>query len=136
MSEEECWSQLRGNKLGRVVIQADGLPHIFPVNYSVGDHEIVFRTGPGTKLTHGPGSMSCFEVDTYDHASLAGWSVMAFGPLRDVTDEVDDASKALRDLPVHPVAPGKRAHWIAMRVASISGRRFTGGWVVPGAFYG
>lgn len=136
LSESECWSYLRGQELGRVTVAARGRVHVFPVNYAVGDGSIVFRTAPGTKLDDGPSSLSCFEVDGYSGHSLEGWSVMAFGRLEEITRAEDEPSVALRRLPIRPVAPGSRMHWIAMRVNEVTGRYFTGGWIVPGEFLG
>lgn len=136
MDDTQCWAHLHANRMGRLAINAAGRPNIFPVNYSAGDRALVFRTGPGTKLEYGPGSLSCFEIDGYDHVSQEGWSVMAFGRLREITNANDDGSINLRKLHVHPVAPGERLHWIAMEVEEVTGRRFSGGWIVPGNFYG
>ena len=136
LDDEESWTYLRANRLGRVGISVAGRLHIFPVNYAVGGHSIVFRTAAGSKLEHGPGQLTCFEVDGYDHGSLEGWSVMAFGRLEDITDATDEESAALRGLQIQPVAPGPRMHFIAMRVDEVTGRRFTAGWLVPGAYLG
>lgn len=136
LSIEECWRYLRSQHLGRVTITAAGRPHIFPVNYAIGGRTIVFRTAPGAKLEHGPGSITCFEVDGYNKTSLEGWSVMAFGILEDITGGDDARSRTLRHLPVRPVAPGIRMHWMAMRADHVTGRYFRSGWIVPGAFYG
>ena len=136
LTEEESWTRLRSQQLGRVCIVASGRRHIFPVNYAVGDRAIVFRTAPGAKLEHGPGSTTCFEVDAYDGHTLEGWSVMAWGILEEITDARDEQSRSLRTLPVHPVAPGTRPHWIALRVDKVTGRYFSGGWILPGAFLG
>lgn len=136
LSEEECWSHLRAARLGRVAIVAGGRPHVFPVNYGVHESWIVFRTGPGTKLSHGPGSSCCFEVDGFDQHSLEGWSVMAFGRLEDITEGNAQVAAELRKTPVQPAAPGPKAHWMAVKVDDITGRRFSGGWVIPGGFLG
>jgi uncharacterized protein len=136
LSPEQCWARLRTQRLGRVVITARDRPHLFPVNYATGERAIVFRTSPGAKLDHGPGTISCFEVDEYNPHTLEGWSVMAFGRLEDITDAADESSRALRDLPVHPVVPGSKLHWMAMRVEEVTGRHFASGWIVPGAFLG
>src|SRR5690349_9871029 len=94
---EDCWSYLRATKIGRVTIIAAGRPNVFPVNYMVAGQTIVFRTAPGVKLQHGPGSFTCFEVDGYDRSSTEGWSVMAFGRLEDISSATDAASQALRE---------------------------------------
>jgi nitroimidazol reductase NimA-like FMN-containing flavoprotein (pyridoxamine 5'-phosphate oxidase superfamily) len=50
VSEDECYNLLAGHNWGRLGVVADGQPLIFPVNYSLGDRVIAFRTAPGTKL--------------------------------------------------------------------------------------
>lgn len=136
MSEEECWVHLQGQQLGRLAIVMEGRPQIFPVNYATGEKSIVFRTDPGGKLTHGPGSVACFEIDGYDPHTREGWSVTAVGQLEEITAAEDPRSRALRELSVHPLAPGARLHWVAMHAENVTGRRFAAGWVVPGVFFG
>ena len=124
MDEAECWDRLRAHNLGRLGLVVGAEPLILPVNYSAGDHAIVFRTAPGTKLEHGPGSIGCFEIDGFDERTGFGWSVLVTGPISAVPE--DDT---LRRLPVHPLAPGKRRdYWLALRSWRISGRRFRAGW--------
>ena len=136
LGEDECWKYLRGQPLGRLAIVIAGRPEIFPVNYAVGGGVIVFRTAPGTKLAHGPGSGACFEIDGYERHAREGWSVVAVGHLEEITDAGDARSLALRQLEVDPMAPGARLHWIALHVEQINGRHFASGWVVPGGFLG
>lgn len=135
LGEAGCWSYLHSQRLGRVFIMVGGRPHIFPVNFGVHERTIVFRTAAGAKLDFGPGSMSCFEVDGYDQHLSEGWSVMAFGRLAEITDREDELSRSLRRLPIEPVAPGLRSHWIALHVDEVSGRYFSGG-IVPGGYLG
>jgi nitroimidazol reductase NimA-like FMN-containing flavoprotein (pyridoxamine 5'-phosphate oxidase superfamily) len=136
LSQDECWSLLRKHSIGRLAIVVEGRPRIFPVNYGVGDNTLVFRTEPGAKLTYGPGSAACFEIDEYDHRDLTAWSVMVVGVLDDITEAGDVRSRALRRIAVEPVAPGNRLHWLALNAEEVSGRRFRGGWMVPGHYFG
>lgn len=136
LGEAECWRHLRGEDLGRVGVTVDDQPLIFPVNYAVRKEWIVFRTAAGTVLHRAPGSPACFEIDGYDRGLREGWSVMAVGKLEEITDADDSHSQALRGLPVQPLAPGPRPHWIALRVSRVSGRQFTSGWIVPGNWLG
>ena len=133
---EDCWALLRENALGRVAIVVEGVPRIFPVNYAAADGSVVFRTEPGTKLEHGPGSRACFEIDGYDEAAAVGWSVMVVGVLADITNSKDERSRRLRHLPVEPAAPGARLHWLELAADEVSGRSFQGGWMVPGGYFG
>jgi uncharacterized protein len=134
--EAECWRHLRNEDLGRIGVTLDGQPLVFPVNYAVNKEWIVFRTAPGTMLHRAPGSPACFEIDGYDRGLREGWSVMAVGKLEEITESDDSHSQALRGLPVQPLAPGPRPHWIALRVERVSGRQFTSGWIVPGNWLG
>jgi len=92
LNEEHCWQYLQVHQLGRLAIVIGGRPQIFPVNYAVGEKAIVFRTEPGSKLAHGPGSVACFEIDGYDPHAREGWSVTAVGPLEEITDAEDARS--------------------------------------------
>jgi uncharacterized protein len=132
----ECWRHLRSEDLGRIGVTLDGQPLVFPVNYAVKKEWIVFRTAAGTMLHRAPGSPACFEIDGYDRGLREGWSVMAVGKLDEITEADDSHSQALRGLPVQPLAPGPRPHWISLRVDRVSGRQFTAGWIVPGNWLG
>ena len=136
LTEAECWSLLRQHDLGRLALVVAGWPRIFPVNYAVADWALVFRTQPGSKLAHGPGSPACFEVDAYDERTAGGWSVMVVGILEEITGREDERSRRLRRLPVQPRAPGRKDHWVALVADEITGRSFRGGWIVPGHYLG
>lgn len=136
LSEEQCWTYLRGQRLGRLAIVVDGRPQVFPVNYAVGERSIVFRTAPGAKLIYGPGAVACFEIDGYDQHAREGWSVVAAGHLEEITAAEDARSQALLRLHVDPAAPGARLHWIALNAEQVTGRHFASGWIVPGGFLG
>jgi nitroimidazol reductase NimA-like FMN-containing flavoprotein (pyridoxamine 5'-phosphate oxidase superfamily) len=136
LSDDECWEHLHSHQLGRIAIVVAGLPRIFPVNYAAGEGAIVFRSDPGSKLVHGPGSPACFEVDGYNRSSGVGWSVMVTGRLEDITGAADPVSVRLRSLSVEPLAPGRHLHWLALRADGVSGRIFRSGWAIPGAFLG
>lgn len=136
LSDEECWSLLRNHDLGRLAIVIDGRPRIFPVNYAAAENTVVFRTEPGAKLKHGPGSAAGFEIDGHDQRTSTAWSVMVVGVLENITDANDERSRGLRRLPVQPAAPGARLHWLALNAEEVSGRSFRGGWMVPGHYLG
>ena len=136
LSDDECWEHLHAHQLGRIAILVAALPRIFPVNYVADEGAIVFRSDPGSKLVHGPGSPACFEVDDYNPSSGIGWSVMVTGLLEDITAADDPVSARLRSLGVEPLAPGRHLHWLALRADNVSGRTFRSGWAIPGAFLG
>lgn len=136
LSQEDCWSLLRSHNLGRLAIVIEGRPRIFPLNYAAGEDTVVFRTEPGAKLQHGPGSAACFEIDDYDQRTSMAWSVTVVGVLKDITDATDERSRGLRRLAVAPVAPGPKLHWLALNADEVSGRSFRGGWIAPGHYLG
>ena len=102
----------------------EGRTEIFPVNYGIEGAVIVFRTSPGTKLEAVPKTAVAFEVDSWDRESGIGWSVVARGPAEEVTTSIGRVAEHLRRLPVSPVAPGERWHWLAIKPTEIAGRRF------------
>src|ERR1700680_1925788 len=89
LPEDECWALLRNHNVGRLAVVIDGGPRIFPINYAAADNALVFRTEPGAKREHGPGSVACFEIDEYDQSDSSAWSVMVVGDLEDITDAED-----------------------------------------------
>ena len=131
LTEEECWQCLRMNTFGRLAVIVNGRPEIFPVNYRSGSGAVVFRTGPGAKLASGPMTKSCFEIDSWDGRTGTGWSVVVHGTISEITGAGDDAAASLLRLPVQPVAPGERKHWLALCADTVTGRYFTSGPLAP-----
>ena len=52
LGRTECISLLGRSSLGRLAVVCEGLPLVFPVNFTLDGEAIVFRTDAGTKL-HG-----------------------------------------------------------------------------------
>lgn len=124
LDQEECTRLLREHRFGRVAFLHDGAPVILPVNYVYDEAAIVMRTRPGMKLDDSPLAVAAFEIDGVDPAGRWGWSVLAQGHAFEITSALDEDSARLRQLPVKPMAPGDRDHWLAIRSTRISGRRF------------
>src|SRR5262245_26329122 len=104
MDPAECLALLEAEDVGRLAIVQGRVPAIFPVSYVLDGRDIVFRTAPGTKLAHGPGSLAAFEIDHLDREARQGWSVVATGHLEEV-GPTDAATVArLRRLPLAPWA--------------------------------
>jgi nitroimidazol reductase NimA-like FMN-containing flavoprotein (pyridoxamine 5'-phosphate oxidase superfamily) len=122
--EQECLRLLGLHRLGRVAIDVDGRPQVFPVNYAVSGRVVAFRTAPGTKLANAPMSHVAFEIDDYDSTTGAGWSVMVKGIAYEITEALDPDSVEARRQLVRPMAPGQRDRWVAIRPDEITGRRF------------
>ncbi|HET7421685.1 MAG TPA: pyridoxamine 5'-phosphate oxidase family protein [Candidatus Dormibacteraeota bacterium] len=124
LSEEECRNLLARRNLGRVALTVDDQPEVFPVNYIADESTIVFRTAEGTKLRQAAKRRVAFEIDDWDPRAGVGWSVMVKGVAQDVTDALDRFGAALHALPVVPLAPGSREHWMAIYPSEVTGRRF------------
>jgi len=121
LTRAECFGLLETEHLGRLAVVDERGPVVFPVNYVLDRHTVVFRTEEGTKLYAAcRGIPACFEVDRTDAATRAGWSVVVRGEITEVTDPVELAR--LRELPLQAWARGARNHYIRMLPATLTGR--------------
>jgi nitroimidazol reductase NimA-like FMN-containing flavoprotein (pyridoxamine 5'-phosphate oxidase superfamily) len=126
LTKSECFGLLASGRLGRVAVVDDQGPVVFPVNFVLDRHTVVFRTEPGTKLhAAGRGSRVCFEADGTDAAGREGWSVIVRGEITEVTDPAELAR--LRALPLRVQAAGTRDHYVRILPAVLTGRRVTPG---------
>ena len=93
LSETECWNLLSSVALGRIVTSVEGEAAIFPVNFVVQHHTVLFRTAVGTKLVSAAiNNQVLFEAD--DHGIEEGWSVILKGTARilGTSEDIDEAS--------------------------------------------
>ena len=120
---EECLLLLAIEDVGRLALVQGGTPAIFPVNYILDGTAPVFRTDPGTKLSHGPGTSVCFEIDGIDRDQRSGWSVVVTGVLETIDESDPETLERVRTLPVHPWGGGEKAHWLRVVPGLITGRR-------------
>ena len=122
LTKSECFALLSGQRLGRVAVVDDQGPAVFPVNFVLDRHMVVFRTDEGTKLDAAVrGSRVAFEIDGADEAARTGWSVLIRGEATEVTDPAELAR--LRKLRVSPWAPGTKARYVRILPAKLTGRR-------------
>jgi len=122
LSKSECFELLARELLGRVAVVDDRGPILFPVNFVLDRHMVVLRTDAGTKLDAAiRGSRVAFEIDGTDAATRTGWSVVVRGEAAEVTGPAELAR--LRKLPLHPWAPGAKAHYVRILPAALTGRR-------------
>jgi nitroimidazol reductase NimA-like FMN-containing flavoprotein (pyridoxamine 5'-phosphate oxidase superfamily) len=131
LSTENCWDLLRSTPVGRVVVEVDGGPEVFPVNHVVDSRTIAFRTAPGTKLA-GLRRMAstCFEADDLDPEHESGWSVLVKGRVHEVTDP--EELRRLGTLPLALWTTGVKDHWVRIRPTEVTGRRIhTGEGATP-----
>ena len=126
LTRAECFELLAVEQLGRVAVTDDRGPVVFPVNFVLDRHTVVFRTEPGTKLHAASlGHRICFEADGTHAATRTAWSVLVRGELAEVTDPAELAR--LRELPLRVWAPGDRDHYVRILPAVLTGRRITAG---------
>lgn len=118
---EECLRLLGEEEIGRVAVVIGATPMILPVNYALDGDAIVFRTMPGSRLDVGQGH-AAFEVDSFDKAHKAGWSVLVTGHLEEVSWYQTKEMRRVQELAVTPWAGGERNLWLRLRPSFITGR--------------
>jgi nitroimidazol reductase NimA-like FMN-containing flavoprotein (pyridoxamine 5'-phosphate oxidase superfamily) len=121
---QECRALLSTHGVGRLAVPTVSGPLVVPVNYSVVDGAVVFRTDPGTTPSQAAGCQVSFEVDRIDDAFSEGWSVLVIGRARTVTDPEDVRRLAERAFS-RPWAGGRREEWVRIEPLGITGRRIT-----------
>jgi uncharacterized protein len=108
--------------VGRVAFTTDALPSVQPVTFVLHDHQVVFRTRPGSKLDAAlRNAIVAFEVDEYDIQTRTGWSVTVVGPAAVVTDGT--RLEELARLPFQPWVPGRRELFVTISIEIVHGRR-------------
>ncbi|GGU91596.1 hypothetical protein GCM10010211_67980 [Streptomyces albospinus] len=124
----ECRELLSTHGIGRVAVTINDAPAVFPVNYTVVDDVIAYRTHADSGPAAAAGHEAALEVDHIDDAFSQGWSVLAVGPAEVVTGFY--ASRKFEEQAyTAPWVGGGRYQWIALRPTRLSGRRIR----VPGA---
>jgi nitroimidazol reductase NimA-like FMN-containing flavoprotein (pyridoxamine 5'-phosphate oxidase superfamily) len=121
LDEAECRRRLGESGIGRAGVTIGALPAIFPVNYAVFEGDVVFRTGPGTKLDAAvAGAVIAFEIDQIDRFSHAGWSVLVVGKAGPITDP--DERQRAEQLPLTSWADGRQDTIVRLATVRITGR--------------
>jgi nitroimidazol reductase NimA-like FMN-containing flavoprotein (pyridoxamine 5'-phosphate oxidase superfamily) len=124
----DCERLLRAGMVGRVAVSTPNGPHIIPINYSVVDDAIVFRTSPYSLLgTYGRNAQLAFEVDHFDYPGHRGWSVVARGRGDTITNP-QEIRHVTDQWPPRPWADGNRSLFFRLPWTDLSGRRLGGGW--------
>ncbi|HET6915821.1 MAG TPA: pyridoxamine 5'-phosphate oxidase family protein [Acidimicrobiales bacterium] len=118
--ETVCWEMLASQSIGRVVFCHEGRVEVFPVNYALHENHILFATNHGRKLAGVAQGEMALEVDSVDPTSRSGWSVVARGTARRLT-EIDSGSAAT--IQQSCSWTGTKDFVVLVRVESITGRR-------------
>lgn len=121
IAEDTCWGYLASQQVGRLVTAADGRPDIFPVNYVLDGHGVVFRTALGGKV-HDlvTNARVAFEIDGWDDEG--GWSVVLHARAEVVDDDV--TLECLAAAPLRPWVPTVKPIWVRLTPDEVSGRQF------------
>jgi nitroimidazol reductase NimA-like FMN-containing flavoprotein (pyridoxamine 5'-phosphate oxidase superfamily) len=123
LDEAECWRLLALADVGRLAVHAAGDIDIFPVNFIVDGHTLVFRTSEGTKLLEVVlAGRVAFEADGYLAESGQAWSVVAKGDA-ELLEKFDDIYRA-QELPIYPWHSGPKERFVRITVDKVTGRRF------------
>jgi len=122
LSTAECWELVEARSFGRLAVAAlDGMPDVFPLNYTVHDGSIYIRTARGSKLkaisVH---PVAAFEIDGEDDGFY--WSVVLRGSARRVA--MDSELHESGVLTLISASPTSKHDFICVTPVSITGRRF------------
>lgn len=119
----ECMRLLASVRLGRVGFTGPTGPQVLPVNHTVLDGTIVFRTDLYSAIADGTrASTVAFEVDELDDRMQSGWSVLVVGHADHVENQVEMADVFTRM--GQPWAPGSRPLVARIIPSRVTGRRF------------
>src|SRR3954447_17194540 len=123
LDPSECLRLLRSARLGRVGMCTSAGPQVLPVNYTVLDDNIVFRTDLYSAVAAGTKDATvAFEVDELDDRLDEGWSVLVVGRGEHVEDRAE--MQDLFDRLDAPWAPGSRPLVVRIVPSEVTGRRF------------
>lgn len=129
LDESQCRELLEthSTRLGRVAFVEDGdpdWPTVLPVNYTVVEGAVFFRTFEGSKLYAALRRQRvAFEVDAVDERWQDGWSVLAIGSLAVVRDP---RVAAAADEDLASWAAGEDEQLVRLEIDQLTGRRVMG----------
>ena len=121
LDADECWDLLTETGLGRFAVRAGDGVDIFPVNYLIRDHELYFRSAPGSKLVDLTREPSvAFEVDG-EHAQHV-WSVVVHGTAHRLGTEQEISLSGISSLETS--YPSEKFNYVRITPRAITGRTF------------
>jgi transcriptional regulator with XRE-family HTH domain len=122
LAADECLRLLAPGGVGRVLIVTESGPEALPVNFTLIDDTVVFRTSPETVLAAHLDEQVGFEADRLDEAMSRGWSVLLAGHARRVYDPA--VFWRAHDT-VEPWVGGERDLCVRIEADRVSGRRIS-----------
>jgi nitroimidazol reductase NimA-like FMN-containing flavoprotein (pyridoxamine 5'-phosphate oxidase superfamily) len=129
LDRDEALRLISSGGIGRIAYTSRFGPTVLPVNFTLYDGAILFRTAENGPLDQdlrtgieGADYEVAFEIDDIDMGGAMGWSVLIQGPAHHVTGpEREDAFRAC----VEPWAPGIRELLVRIVPSRITGRRIS-----------
>lgn len=122
--EAECRELLSVGLIGRIAFNGTSGIELLPLNYFYLEGNIYFRVDADSELgvlADGAGNVA-FEVDYLDELVKQAWSVLAKGPVGEVTDETElEALRGERRL--EPWALGNRQLFLRLEPVTLTGRK-------------
>jgi len=122
LSTTECWRLMEAGSFGLLAVEGlDGIPDVFPLNYTVHDGSVYIRSAPGSKLVAiAVHPVAAFEIDG-EHDGLR-WSVVLRGAARRLAIDQEIRESGVQALVSS--SPTAKHNYICLTPSSISGRRF------------
>jgi nitroimidazol reductase NimA-like FMN-containing flavoprotein (pyridoxamine 5'-phosphate oxidase superfamily) len=136
LDKAECLRLISPGGVGRIGYTSRGGIEVLPVNYTIIDGAIVFRTAEHGPLDEdlrtgieGAEYRVAFEIDEVDEAGRLGWSVLVNGPIHHVSEDERAAVSASGH--VDPWVPEGRQLYIRITPSRITGRRIVAAQPTP-----
>jgi nitroimidazol reductase NimA-like FMN-containing flavoprotein (pyridoxamine 5'-phosphate oxidase superfamily) len=123
LDEGESMRMLGSVRWGRCAWSTPDGPRILPVNYTVLDGNVFFRTELYGSLADASASNPvALEADELDDRMSSGWSVVVLGRAEQVENPAEVATLFRRI--GQPWAPGSRPVLVRVLPSRVTGRRF------------
>jgi hypothetical protein len=106
--------------IGRLAVNGTQSPLVVPVNFTVHDHSVLIRIGPGRLSETLPESLVSFEVDRVDPDRGEAWSVL----IRGLASAFDPNLANGTVVVPQPLVPTPGEITLSVRPDVITGRRF------------
>lgn len=126
LDEEECRRLIAAGGIGRIAYHSRYGLVVHPVNYTVHDGDVVFRTAAGGSMDEDLRTgiadadyLVAFEIDRTDEATHEGWSVLIQGTAHHTAEAEADAPS---DAGVRPWSDGARDLCFHVVPTRITGR--------------
>ena len=109
--------------VGRVGVATEEGPQVLPVNHTVLDGAVYFRTSIDSSLVEATrDAVVAFEADELSDRMESSWSVLVVGRASHVEDHAETADVFARMRA--PWAPGARTLLVKVVPTKVTGRRF------------